>query len=134
MHSWRIYLACALLASGASNGTIQLLLRWRSEEALKIYARMNDNDYANHLSNAALAKVSSVRTTTLADEIARQGLSPDEAHTAFHGAWLALAARSTINPDMSSQCPVHTSDDLVSSLNDNLQNLRVMADKEDHEA
>ena len=37
MHSWRIYLACALLAAGASNGTIQAMLRWRSDEALKIY-------------------------------------------------------------------------------------------------
>ena len=29
MHSWRIYLACALLQAGASSGTIQTMLRWR---------------------------------------------------------------------------------------------------------
>ena len=34
MHSWRVYLACALLSQGASFATIQAMLRWRSEDAL----------------------------------------------------------------------------------------------------
>ena len=56
MHSWRIYLACALLAAGASNGTIQTMLRWRSEEALKIYARIYDSKYADWLAMASQAR------------------------------------------------------------------------------
>ena len=40
MHSWRIYLACALLAAGASKGTIQALLRWRSEVAPKRHSTL----------------------------------------------------------------------------------------------
>ena len=31
MHSWRIYLACALLAQGASSAQILSMLRWRSD-------------------------------------------------------------------------------------------------------
>ena len=56
MHSFRIYLACALLEAGASNGTIQSMLRWRSDEALKIYARINDYKYADWLTKASQAK------------------------------------------------------------------------------
>ena len=66
MHSWRVYLACALLAAGAAPATIQCLLRWRSDEALKIYARINDTTYAGWLSAAGQSMVSSVRTTTSA--------------------------------------------------------------------
>ena len=33
MHSWRVYLACVLLAKGASFATIQTMLRWRSEKS-----------------------------------------------------------------------------------------------------
>ena len=66
MHSWRVYLACALLASGASFATIQTMLRWRSEDALRIYACINDFKYADWLTSAQGATVSSVRTTTSA--------------------------------------------------------------------
>ena len=62
MHSWRIYLACALLQAGASNGTIQAMLRWRSDEAVKIYGRINDDSYADWLAKAAVAPVSSIRS------------------------------------------------------------------------
>ena len=68
MHSWRVYLACALLAAGAAPATIQCLLRWRSDEALKIYARINDTTYAGWLSAAGQSMVSSVRTTTSATD------------------------------------------------------------------
>ena len=42
MHSFRIYLACALYAAGCPPERIMAILRWKSEEALLIYARMND--------------------------------------------------------------------------------------------
>ena len=64
MHSWRVYLACALLSKGASFATIQTMLRWRSEDALRIYARINNFAYADWLTSAQGASVSSVRTTT----------------------------------------------------------------------
>ena len=64
MHSWRVYLACALLAKGASFATIQTMLRWRSEDALRIYARINNFVYADWLSSVQGASVSSIRTTT----------------------------------------------------------------------
>ena len=82
MHSWRIYLACALLAAGASNGTIQAMLRWRSDEALKIYARINDSTYADHLAQASQATVSSVRTSSLAQMMRESGTAPGQQHTA----------------------------------------------------
>ena len=62
MHSWRVYLACALLSKGASFATIQTMLRWRSEDALRIYARINNFAYADWLTSAQGASVSSVRT------------------------------------------------------------------------
>ena len=40
IHSFRIYLACALYAAGCPNDRIQAILRWKSEEALLIYARL----------------------------------------------------------------------------------------------
>jgi hypothetical protein len=42
VHSFRIYLACALYAAGCPPERIMAILRWKSEEALLIYARMND--------------------------------------------------------------------------------------------
>ena len=116
MHSWRIYLACALLAAGASNGTIQAMLRWRSDEALKIYARINDVEYADQLAKASQANISSVRTTTLREEMLRQGLVEGQQHAAFYGAWLQQAARSNVTTALAQQIPVHSSDDLVRDL------------------
>ena len=40
------------------------MLRWRSEDALRIYARINNFVYADWLSSVQGASVSSVRTTT----------------------------------------------------------------------
>jgi len=108
MHSWRVYLACALLAAGAAPATIQCLLRWRSDEALKIYARINDATYAGWLSAAGQSMVSSVRTTTSAtDSLAHApepgslaGAMQEAAHAAeagsseagFQDAWRKRAA------------------------------------------
>ena len=44
VHSFRIYLACALYAAKCPNERIMAILRWKSEEALLIYARMNDTE------------------------------------------------------------------------------------------
>ena len=64
-HSARIYLACALLAAGATHAQIQALCRWQTEDSLRIYARLNAGKYASLLSAAAAADVSSVSTASL---------------------------------------------------------------------
>ena len=64
-HSFRVYLACALLACKACPATIQALLRWRSAEALAIYARIDVKDYRDWLVKASTADILSVRTTNL---------------------------------------------------------------------
>ena len=108
MHSWRVYLACALLSQGASFSTIQAMLRWRSEDALRIYARMNDFKYADWLTSAQGALISSVRTTTSATDAlsrapepgtlagamqeAAQQQSAGSAEAGFQDVWRASAA------------------------------------------
>ena len=64
-HSARIYLACALLAAGATHAQIQALCRWQTEDSLRIYARLNSGKYASLLNAAAAADVSSVSTAAL---------------------------------------------------------------------
>uniref|UniRef100_A0A7S3K0L2 Tyr recombinase domain-containing protein n=1 Tax=Aureoumbra lagunensis TaxID=44058 RepID=A0A7S3K0L2_9STRA len=44
-HSFRIGLACTLLASGEPPHMIQMLLRWKSTESMVAYARFNPEDY-----------------------------------------------------------------------------------------
>ena len=64
-HSARIYLACALLASGASTAQIQALCRWQTDASLRLYARLNANKYHSLLQRAARADISSVSTASL---------------------------------------------------------------------
>lgn len=46
VHSFRIYVACALLAAKAPRWLIKRMLRWRGDESLEIYARVNDDDWS----------------------------------------------------------------------------------------
>ena len=59
VHSFRIYLACALYAAGCPNDRIQAILRWKSEEALLIYARLNDSERTDWIQKARAAIVDS---------------------------------------------------------------------------
>ena len=86
MHSWRVYLACALMAQGAPPATIQCMLRWRSDDALRIYARINDYKYAEWLAAAAGADISSVRTTTSAVDALSMPPDPGTLAAAMRGA------------------------------------------------
>ncbi len=52
-HSFRIGLACALMALGASDSQIMALVRWRSTAALRVYCRFEPNDYAAFIDAAA---------------------------------------------------------------------------------
>jgi len=44
-HSFRIFLACALLAAGCPRWMIKRMLRWRGDESLEIYARVSDGEW-----------------------------------------------------------------------------------------
>ena len=131
MHSFRIYLACALLEAGASNGTIQTMLRWRSDEALKIYARINDFKYADWLTKASQAKVSNVRTTTLAENMKERGLVEGSNHAAFYDSWLRLAAKATVTASSADRIPLHESADVVLRLHRSQKELLLLAEQED---
>ena len=65
LHSFRIYLACALYAAGCPNDRICAILRWRSEEALAIYARMNDPERTAWVAKAMSQKVDSTSAAHL---------------------------------------------------------------------
>ncbi|KOO34225.1 hypothetical protein Ctob_015819 [Chrysochromulina tobinii] len=64
-HSARIYLACSLLAAGASHAQIQALCRWQTEDSLRVYARLNPSSYDKLLIRAASADVHSVSVASL---------------------------------------------------------------------
>ena len=131
MHSWRIYLACALLEAGASDGTIQTMLRWRSDEALRIYARINDSKYADWLVQASQAKVSSVRTTTLADHMAKSGVVGGIHQAAFSDAWLRQAAKATVTETSKANIPEVDDSAMYANLNSGFRALMAAAEKED---
>ena len=65
LHSYRRYLACALLAMGCSGDQICALLRWKSQKSLAAYAALNPQAYAKMAASAEGAEVSSVMTSRL---------------------------------------------------------------------
>jgi hypothetical protein len=71
VHSFRIYLACALLAAGASKEMIKKMCRWASDEALNVYARDNADCIAAWIDAARTVGVTSVRTTSLPTAVPR---------------------------------------------------------------
>jgi hypothetical protein len=111
MHSWRIYLACALLAQGASSEQILSMLRWRSDEALRIYARLNDTTYATWLDAAADATIDSIRTSNIAP-LAEAAAAEQQRR------WLREAAMASADSELfdPSKTPAHTHDDLFAEL------------------
>ena len=67
LHSGRVWLACALLASGHDTAQIQAMVRWLSPEAVKIYAHTNPEDYVRNLRRAMGAPITSRRATNVAE-------------------------------------------------------------------
>ena len=66
LHSFRVYLACCLLELKRSHDEIKALLRWKSDEAIRVYARLNADSYANLLTGVGTANVDSMRSHNLA--------------------------------------------------------------------
>ena len=66
LHSFRVYLACCLLELKRSHDEIKALLRWKSDEAIRIYGRLNASTYADLLTGVGTASVDSMRSHNLA--------------------------------------------------------------------
>ena len=110
----------------------QTRLRWKSDEALKIYARMNKHTYADHLAKAGQAKVDSVRTTSIQRDMETCGPVEGAAHAAFHYAWIKQAGGATgIRASMLDDCPVHDDQDVRAAIHDSMDTLRQLAAAQD---
>jgi hypothetical protein len=86
VHSFRIYLACALYAAKCPPERIMAILRWKSEEALLIYARMNDHERTSWI----LKSMDQLVDSTVAAHLPR--LDPD--------AWVAHMQSSIASGDL----------------------------------
>jgi hypothetical protein len=65
VHSFRIYLACALHAMGATPDRIMMMLRWSSVASLLVYCRPNVTTVSSWVHTAASAHIDAVRANTL---------------------------------------------------------------------
>jgi hypothetical protein len=77
VHSFRVWLACALLAAGATPEQIMLMVRWSSEAARKLYARLAMTTQCSLQAGAVNANFDSIRAHTLLDASAPTGASAD---------------------------------------------------------
>ena len=64
-HSFRIGLACSLLAKNAQPELIQAMCRWKSPSSLAIYARLNPETYSAWVLNAQTAVLTSIASRNL---------------------------------------------------------------------
>ena len=64
-HSFRVGLACALLAAGAPESTILALCRWRAASSLRVYARITFEDYTSWLRRAEAEDVRAIQGPNL---------------------------------------------------------------------
>ena len=77
VHSFRVWLACALLAAGATPEQIMLMVRWSSEAARKLYARLAMATQCSLQAGALHASFDSIRAHTLLDASAAASISAD---------------------------------------------------------
>ena len=87
VHSFRIFVACALLAAKAPRWLIKRMLRWRGDESLEVYARLNNTEWSEWTSKLVDVAVQSTissrlsymdfseETTAHFNEVARSMLS-----------------------------------------------------------
>jgi hypothetical protein len=66
VHSFRIWVASALLAAKVPRENIKRLLRWRSDESLEVYARLNDEEWKGFVQSTYTASVDSTVAARLA--------------------------------------------------------------------
>ena len=65
LHSFRIFLACALLSKNCPRWMIKRLVRWRGDESLEVYARVDDPDWRRWLQETRTAVVDSTTAAGL---------------------------------------------------------------------
>jgi len=65
VHSFRSYLASAMVAAGCTDGEVQAALRWASEDALKIYKVPNKEQYGGWLLRAERVKLTGARLAAM---------------------------------------------------------------------
>ena len=106
------------------------MLRWRCDEALKIYARINDSKYADQLSMASQANVSSIRTTTIKENTLARGFVDGQRHAAFYDTWLLSASKAKVTDDMALRTPVHDSMGMMTRVHHSQKDLMSLADAE----
>ena len=66
IHSFRIFVASALMKAGASRFDIERLVRWRGDESLEIYARLNNDEWSKHVFSTYTVEVDSTIAMRLA--------------------------------------------------------------------
>jgi len=65
LHSFRTWLACALLAAGATADQIMVMCRWSSESARRLYSRITDSKQDALREAGEAATIDVMRTATL---------------------------------------------------------------------
>ena len=100
VHSFRIFVACALLAAKAPRWLIKRMLRWRGDESLEVYARLNNTEWAEWTSKLVDVAVQS----TISSRLSYMDFS-DETTAHFNA-----VARSMLS--MSSSAPRKTTEAL----------------------
>ena len=65
VHSFRSYLASALLAAGCTDAQIQAALRWASAEALLIYKVIQREDYGDWITRGQVQRTTGARAASL---------------------------------------------------------------------
>ena len=95
VHSFRIFLACALLAANCPRWLIMRMLRWRSEKSLEIYARVSDAEWSGRLSDSLGVTVDA----SLVPRMPQIDMSKEQQEAFYH------LAHSLLSTDISAAAP-----------------------------
>ena len=115
VHSFRVWLACALLAAGATPEQIMLMVRWSSEAARKLYARLAITTQCSLQAGAVNANFDTIRAHTLLDASAPPDASADvqaaaealrEATALLDAVTVESGARVASSTDLRRTCPI----------------------------
>jgi hypothetical protein len=116
------------------------MLRWRSDDALRIYARINGFKYAEWVDSAGSATIASVRTTTAADSLADMMQTTANGPTAtaeagFVDWWLARAQNTASDETVAAHAniPRTNADDAVAAFEESGAALLAAAERADIE-
>ena len=103
VHSFRVWLACALLAAGATPEQIMLLLRWSSEAARQLYARLSERVQGSLLNAACDVQIDSIRSHTMLLATAAVATAASSPPAAASAPTTADAATGEEGPDKGAQ-------------------------------